>query len=504
MTERGRKPVDIGVVIRAARWRALRLAAEDAIVEKRITAEGIRALDRWLAHRESAAVGDLSADAVLSFFADSISPTRSGSCCGPSTRSIRVIRICRSFSQAMELRSRSYRPTKERARDRRTPKVSVETRELPPEWLEVLDAMRSREYRGRQPPAPSIVVTIETKLRQLAFSARAAGVTIDFAIPALSAYVEAMLARDLASRTDRVHARQAPDVRDLCRGARAGSGGDRRGEAAARSSRLDGGQAKGAVPARIRPDARRRGAQSARLLPVGTRRDRSERAAPRLDARGALRLRHLPSASALGCPHHDRRTASARNSEGWQLFKRTRKNNYKAIGRIWDVCTPFLDGAILLGADESRFWEMYDRAEGRPLLADRQGEALSDNWATEQSRARLGPVSASCGRSGTTIAPRSATPARWRRPWRSADNTIPGRRPITGPPQASAIAWPAPRICSATSSRNWRVDTVSRHGGFKAKDGSNFTRSCRPPARGELRAMNGWPISGSGRHGRTG
>ena len=79
-----------------------------------------------------------------------------------------------------------------------------------------------------------------------------------------------------------------------------------------------------------------------------------------------------------------------RDSEGWKLFKRTRKNDYKAIGRLWDICTPFLDGAILLGADESLLWETYARAEGRPLLADRQGEALSDNWATEQSRACLG------------------------------------------------------------------------------------------------------------------
>lgn len=56
---------------------------------------------------------------------------------------------------------------------------------------------------------------------------------------------------------------------------------------------------------------------------------------------------------------------------------------------MWDICTPFLDGVILLGADEAVFWEMYSRAEGRPLLADRQGKALSDNWATEQARLHL-------------------------------------------------------------------------------------------------------------------
>ena len=146
-------------------------------------------------------MGDLSAEEVLSFFADSVSPI-------PIAKLLRALHAVDPghpdlpvLSQAMELRSRSYRPAKETRARSRTPKVSVETRELPPEWLEVLTRCGRRAYRGRQPPAPSIVVTIETKLRQLAFSARAAGVTIDFAIPALSAYVEAMLARDLASRT---------------------------------------------------------------------------------------------------------------------------------------------------------------------------------------------------------------------------------------------------------------------------------------------------------------
>ncbi len=390
MTERGRKPVDIGVVIRAARWRAFRAEAEDAIVEKRITAEGIRALDRWLAHRESAAVGDLSADAVLSFFADSISPN-------PIRKLLRALHAADPghpdlpvLSQAMELRSRSYRPTKETRARSRTPKVSVETRELPPEWLEVLDAMRSREYRGRQPPAPSIVVTIETKLRQLAFSARAAGVTIDFAIPALSAYVEAMLARDLASRTiesalgklrtfGTYAGAPAPVLEAIVaekrlHDLRASTAGKRKERFLLESGLTLDGVARKALDcyrsARVGTDPRERHHDWMRAALFGFVICRPLRP---LDVRTMIVGRHL-----------------RRDSEGWQLFKRTRKNNYKAIGRIWDVCTPFLDGAILLGADESRFWEMYDRAEGRPLLADRQGEALCDNWATEQSRAYLG------------------------------------------------------------------------------------------------------------------
>lgn len=79
-----------------------------------------------------------------------------------------------------------------------------------------------------------------------------------------------------------------------------------------------------------------------------------------------------------------------RDSEGWALYLLTRKNNYKIAGRLWDICTPFLDGAVLLGADESRLWGMYKRAEGRPLLAERDGSPMHDDWATKQSRRYLG------------------------------------------------------------------------------------------------------------------
>ena len=79
-----------------------------------------------------------------------------------------------------------------------------------------------------------------------------------------------------------------------------------------------------------------------------------------------------------------------RDSEGWAIYARASKNRYKLVGRLWDICTPYLDGAILLGADESQLWAAYACAEDRPLLAERDGKALDENWATEQFRRLLG------------------------------------------------------------------------------------------------------------------
>ena len=239
------------MVIRGVRWRVFRPKAEDAILEDRVDVAGVCAVDRWLAHREGSAVENLSAAEVLSFFADSISPN-------PIAKLVRALHAIDPLhpdlpvlSQAMELRSRSYRPARAPRARSRTPKVSVETRELPPDWLEALDAMRSGAHRGCRCPAPSIVVTIETKLRQLAFSARAAGLTPDFSVPVLGLCPCDARAGPQGAH-HRVHARQAPHLRRVYRRSFARSEGHRRGAMVFRSPRFKGGQEQGPVPASIR------------------------------------------------------------------------------------------------------------------------------------------------------------------------------------------------------------------------------------------------------------
>ena len=37
-----------------------------------------------------------------------------------------------------------------------------------------------------------------------------------------------------------------------------------------------------------------------------------------------------------------------RDSEGWVIYARANKNNYRLAGRLGDICTPYRDEAILL------------------------------------------------------------------------------------------------------------------------------------------------------------
>ena len=39
-----------------------------------------------------------------------------------------------------------------------------------------------------------------------------------------------------------------------------------------------------------------------------------------------------------------------RDTEGWALYDRASKISYRLVGQLWNICTPHLDGAILLGA----------------------------------------------------------------------------------------------------------------------------------------------------------
>ena len=77
----------------------------------------------------------------------------------------------------------------------------MERHELPADWLGAIADMEAGAYHGCRAPAASIVATITMKLRQLGFSAQEAGLPMAFTVPALSAYVRGMIARELASST---------------------------------------------------------------------------------------------------------------------------------------------------------------------------------------------------------------------------------------------------------------------------------------------------------------
>ncbi|MER2508770.1 MAG: hypothetical protein ABTQ27_08415 [Amaricoccus sp.] len=118
-------------VIAAPHWRPFRLDAEDALLEQRIDADGIRAMDRWLIHLERQKAPVATSEVALAFFGDSTSPV-------PIARLLHALVAVEptnpwipAISEAHLLRQRSYHPAKpERARSR-TPTVSVERHELP-------------------------------------------------------------------------------------------------------------------------------------------------------------------------------------------------------------------------------------------------------------------------------------------------------------------------------------------------------------------------------------
>jgi hypothetical protein len=377
-------------VIAAPHWRPFRLDAEDALLEQRVNPDGIRAMDRWLVHLERQKALVVTSEVALAFFGDSTSPT-------PIAKLLHALIAIQptclhipAVSEAHLLRQRSYQPAKpERARSR-TPKVSVERHELPTDWLGAIADMEAGAYRGCRPPAASIVATITMKLRQLGFSAQEAGLPMAFTVPALSAYVQAMIARELASstiastlgklQTFAVYS-GAPEetivaiASERCfHERRAREDGKNKDRFLARSGLSIDDVAQTALDCyqkaleetnpRIRHMDWMRGALFAFVIC---------RALRPLDVFGLVIGRTLQ-----------------RDSEGWAIYARASKNRYRLVGRLWDICTPYLDGAILLGADESQLWAAYARAEGRPLLAERDGKALDENWATEQFRHRLG------------------------------------------------------------------------------------------------------------------
>lgn len=380
----------LATVIAAPRWRPFRLDAEDALLEQRVDADGIRAMDRWLVHLERKKASPVSPEMVLTFFDGSISPV-------PIAKLLHALIAVDptspwipAISEAHLLRQRSYQPAKrERARSR-TPAVSVERHELPDDWLATVADMEAGVDRGCRAPAASIVSTITMKLRQLGFSAREAGLPMAFTVPALSAYVRAMIVRELASSTIASTLGKLQTFGDY-------TGAPDETIAAIASERLfherqarEDGKNKDRFLARtgLSIDDVAQTALDCYLKAL-------EEANPRIRhmdwMRGALFsfviCRAFRPLDILGLVVG--RTLQ-RDAEGWALYARASKNGYRLVGRLWDICTPYLDGAVLLGADESQLWAAYARAEGRPLLAERDGRALDENWATEQFRRHLG------------------------------------------------------------------------------------------------------------------
>lgn len=386
----GRRGLPVADILAARRWRPHRLAAEDAIGAGRVSSDGICAVDRWFAHLEGRGAREVTSEEVLDFFASSVSPV-------PISRLQCALHAIApadphlpAISRALRLRDAAYAPRNEvRARSVR-PTVSIEIDALPAAWQEAVADMRAGIARGCKAPAPAIVDTIEMKLRQLAFSAGESGVPVELDIPALSAFVQAMMGRALAAttiastlgklRTFAIYTSVSQATTDAIVSEQrhhdglARLDGKRKARFLARTGLSIADVAQAALDCHLKAEQERnprirhfdwlRGALFAFTIC---------RALRPLDIRSLVIGRTL-----------------RRDAEGWALYAHASKNRYELVGRLWDICTPFLDGAILLGVGEAHLRDAYAHAEGRLLLANRDGSALCDNWATDQFRVRFG------------------------------------------------------------------------------------------------------------------
>lgn len=384
----GKSVPKLADVLRGTHWRALRFAAEAAIADGRVTGHGLRLLDRWLLGTKDRTTELLSGSEALSFFPASGSR-------GPISLLVRTVQAIApehpdlpALSAALLMHHRATVPGK--AHPAPVLRLSIPSSALPPEWHDTLRDMRAGVRRGcAAPPAP-IIDGIERALRQLAFSAQADGLAMELSIPALTTEVRALMARGLASSTIGIVLgrlqrfatySEAPEA--ICDAMRAEARFHNR-QAALAGKRKE-----------------RFLHQSGLMLEDVARTALTLYQAAPLEADTSARHLNWIRAALFAFviarplrPFDVRRLIIGqhlrRDSEGWALCLLTRKNNYKIAGRLWDICTPFLDGAVLLGADESRLWGMYKRAEGRPLLAERDGSPMHDDWATKQSRRYLG------------------------------------------------------------------------------------------------------------------
>lgn len=378
----------VSQILKGAHWRALRLPAEDALVDGRASAGGVRAMDRWLRAHQDRARALLTVDDALSFFSGTMTRT-------PISILVRTMQAIApehphlpSLAAALVLRARATRQPK--PHPPRTLEVSVPLEALPVDWQDRLADMRAGIRRGCAAPAPAVVETIEKALRRLAKAAEVAGTPVALSIPAASAAVHAMLGRGLAASTIKIELIRLRAFADYI------GAPDALRDALRAEARFHRHQAAldGKTKERFLLES---GLCLEDVARTALRCYREAPAEVHTAERHLLWIRAALFAVVI-CrplrPFDVRRLVIGqhlrRDAEGWSLWIQTRKNKFKMAGRLWDLCTPYLDGAILLGADECYFWPMYERAQGRHLLAGRDGAPLHAHWVMRQSKRHLG------------------------------------------------------------------------------------------------------------------
>lgn len=174
---------------------------------QKVTAPQMRVLDDFLAFLEGqglATIWSLKASDFLSFDAR----YRSANRLRALKRAMEVVfpnqPALLVLTDAIRLKEAGVRPPQPKKARKRSMKVSIPADELPEEWQEVLADMRAGIDRpGVSAPSPRMIPTYCMKLRQLACSARKAGLPETLSVEAIQAYVRDMRKRGLSAATQR-------------------------------------------------------------------------------------------------------------------------------------------------------------------------------------------------------------------------------------------------------------------------------------------------------------
>ncbi|MBO9436474.1 hypothetical protein J7394_19830 [Ruegeria sp. R13_0] len=170
-----------------------------------VTAPQMRILDKFLAFiedRQIASIWELNVSECLSFDAGYQSANRlralkrAMQAVFPGQPAILVLTDAIRETEAANRKPGAAKPRM------RALKVSVPADELPRHWTDALAELEAGFDRGGViAPSPEMIPTYRMKLRQLAYSARKAGVMEGFSTDAIKAYARDMRGRGLAAAT---------------------------------------------------------------------------------------------------------------------------------------------------------------------------------------------------------------------------------------------------------------------------------------------------------------
>lgn len=355
--------------------------AHEKILSGSLDLPSLRMIDKFWRHLEDNDLPSTSERAFHEFNAGCKIPGRLGAL-------LSALNILDSGLAEIPVLASVLRQDRQKARARKTGytpqlSVSVPEAELPESWRQALHEMRHNVRRGCAAPAPSIVLTIALKLRQLAFAAQASDVDVAFELPAIRAFARAMLSRKLK------HATVASTVGKLLAFARY-IGASEEIKAALRDEQVF-------LERLARADVKNKDQflhrNSLDLSAVAAKAVLLREAAiivKRPTKRNSMLMESALMALLFARPI---RAADIQNlivgdtiwrdTRGWHLEIGASKNGADLQSQFWDAVTPFLDGSVLQGAEEESLWSRYEARKGGPFFAHFDQKPLSYCWATE-------------------------------------------------------------------------------------------------------------------------